>query len=101
MAYIRSTIQPAIEDEFYQYYLEIDASNYHIYAAEWTPRYIDFFADNVKIRQIQQSPSYPMQFMLGIYELPEQLERGSQMNSWPKTFEVDYIRSYQPVNGYR
>ncbi len=91
---------PAIENEFYQEDLEIDASNYHIYAAEWTPRHVDFYVDNVRARRIEQSPNYPMQFMLGIYELPGQLGQGSQLESWPKTFEVDYVRGYQPIDGY-
>ncbi len=41
-----------------------------------------------------------MQFMLGIYELPDQLTVDSQETAWPKTLEVDYVRGYQPLTGY-
>lgn len=91
---------PTIIDEFYQDTMPINAANYHIYAAEWTPTHVDFFVDNVKTRTLQQSPGYPMQFMLGIYELPAQLATDTQATSWPKTFEVDYVRGYQPITGY-
>ncbi len=91
---------PTIIDEFYQDDLEIDAANYHIYAAEWTPTHIDFYVDNEKTRTVQQSPTYPMQFMLNIYELPAQLTDNSLPHNWPKTLEVDYVRGYQPLESY-
>jgi hypothetical protein len=90
----------AITDEFYQDTMTINGANYHIYAAEWTPTHVDFFVDNVKTRTIWQTPNYPMQFMLGIYEIPDQLTSGSLETSWPKTLEVNYIRGYQPLTGY-
>lgn len=92
---------PAITDEFYQEDMKIYAGNYHIYAAEWAPAYVDFYVDNVKTRRVRQSPVYPMQFMLSIYELPDQLGPDSAETSWPKTLEVDYVRGYQPVAGYK
>lgn len=91
---------PAITDEFYQDKLAINAGHYHLYAAEWTPTYVDFYVDNQKTRRIGQSPQYPMQFMLGLYELPDQVTTASLESSWPKTFEVDYVRGYQPLAGY-
>jgi hypothetical protein len=90
----------SITDEFYQDPMTINAANYHIYAAEWTPTHVDFFIDNVKTKTIRQSPGYPMQLMLGIYEIPDQLTLDSQETSWPKTLEVDYVRGYQPMTGY-
>ena len=88
---------PNLTDEFYQDLLDLDATTFHIYAHEWTPTYVDFYVDNRKIRRIGQSPSYPMQFMLSIYELP-----GIEENSiYSKEFVVDYIRAYQPERGYK
>ena len=62
---------------------------------------MDFFIDNVRVRTVQQSSSYAMQFMLGIYELPDQLNAQSLGQQLPKTMEVDYFRGYQPVTGYK
>jgi beta-glucanase (GH16 family) len=87
---------PNLTDEFYQDPLEIDATKFHVYAHEWTPTHIDFYVDNQKISRINQSPNYPMQFMLSIYELPE-----ADINTaYPKEFVVDYVRGYQPESGY-
>jgi hypothetical protein len=61
---------------------------------------VEFFIDNVKVRTVLQSPNYPMQLMLGFYEIPDQLNAQSLKNLWPKVMEVDYVRSYQPVVGY-
>lgn len=94
---------PAVTDEFYEEFLPIDATSYHIYAAEWTPSHIDFYVDNQKIRRIDQSPKYPMQFMLGIYELPHKIAAqgaSAQRTAYPKQFVIDYFRAYQPVGGY-
>lgn len=86
----------SLTDEFYQDDVSIDASHFHIYAAEWTPTYVDFFIDNQHIRRIDQSPSYAMQLMLGFYELPDRLTTASDVNTWPKSVEIDYVRGFRP-----
>jgi hypothetical protein len=87
---------PKLTDEFYRDALDIDATKFHVYTHEWTPTHIDFFVDNQKIRRINQSPDYPMQIMLSIYELPGV----EQKSLYPKEFIVDYVRGYQPEAGY-
>jgi hypothetical protein len=88
---------PALTDEFLRQTLPIDATRFHIYAAEWTPTHIDFYVDNEKRATVHQSPAYPMQFMLGLYELPGFPRAG---DAYPKRFVIDYFRGYQPVGGY-
>lgn len=89
---------PAITDEFYEDFLSLDAVHYHLYAAEWTPDHIDFYVDNQRIRTLQQSPRYPLQFMLGIFERPR--PGVPHDGEYPKRFVVDYVRAYQPLGGY-
>lgn len=91
---------PNITDEFYKDKLPINAANYHIYAAEWTPTHIEFYVDNVKLRRVQQSPNYPTQFMLNLYEIPDLLTEESLETPYPKIMEVDYIRAYRRLEGY-
>jgi Glycosyl hydrolases family 16 len=89
---------PELREECFEDYLPIDAAQFHVYAVEWTPSRIDFFVDNAKVRTIQQSPQYPMQFMLGVYERPHEIlepHRGPA-----RVCEVDYFRGYQPIAGY-
>ena len=87
---------PKLTDEFYEDLLDINATQFHIYAHEWTPLHIDFYVDNQKIRRTDQSPGYPMQFMLSIYELPG----GDAKSGYPREFVVDYLRAYRPEAGY-
>ncbi|ABX06634.1 MAG TPA: glycoside hydrolase [Herpetosiphon sp.] len=86
-----------LTDEFFEDEVAIKVSDYHIYAAEWTPSQIDIYLDNRKLRTIQQSPNYPMQFMLGMYDLPLRQPTTAQ---YPQQFEIDYVRGYQPLHGY-
>lgn len=92
---VRKNNDPAITEEYFEDTLNIDASSFHIYAAEWTPNQIDFFIDNQKTRTIKQSAKYPMQFMLGIYELPSALTAEARNAPFPKTMLVDYVRGYK------
>jgi len=95
---------PTLKDEFFEEWLPINSANYHIYAVEWTPTHIDFYVDNVKLKTLQQSPRYPMQFMLSLYEHPSgESWTGVYDPSapYPKEFRIDYFRAYQPENGYQ
>lgn len=94
---VHSWQDASLREEIYRDVLPIDATQFHIYAAEWTPTHIDFYVDNVKRRTIEQSPAYPMQFMLNIYELPHAEPTPAD---YPKRFVVDYVRGYQPIDGY-
>ena len=94
---------PNLEEEFFVESFEMDSTQFHIYAVDWTPTHIDFFIDNVKVKTIQQSPQYPMQFMLGMFELPFDEGWNGPYDPdapYPKTFTVDYVRGYQPLEGY-
>lgn len=97
---VRQFKDPNLTNEFFEDSFEIDATQYNIYAAEWMPDRIDFFINNKKVRTIHQSPKYEMQFMLNIYEIPTNRELTIHETSYPKKFEIDYIRSYKPNNGY-
>jgi beta-glucanase (GH16 family) len=88
---------PALRDEFYHDRLPLDASRFHVYAVEWTPTHIDFYVDSIRRRTVKQAIAYPMQFMLGIYELPGVYP---ERRHYPREFVIDYFRAYQPKKGY-
>jgi Glycosyl hydrolases family 16 len=83
---------PRIRDEFAVEDLAIDARRFHTYAAEWTPDHVAFFVDHQPVKTVGQSPAYPMQFMLGIYEFPGD---GQPARPYPKEFVVDSFRGYR------
>lgn len=96
---VRKWFDPALHDEFYEEFLPIDAGQFHIFAVEWSPDGLDFYLDNMKIKSSSQSPAYPMQFMLGIYELPPAGDVPPD-DAYPKNFVIDYFRGYQPKREY-
>jgi Glycosyl hydrolases family 16 len=80
---------PRIVDDFSRVELSIDARDMHVYAAEWTPESVVFRVDGETVKTVDQSPGYPMQLMLNIYEFPP------AGGAYPKTFEVDYVRGWR------
>jgi Glycosyl hydrolases family 16 len=86
---------PKIVDEFAAETLAIDAREFHVYAAEWTPERIEFFVDGDPVKTVNQSPEYPMQLMLNIYEFPGDSDDHPSGSGYPKAFTVDYVRGYR------
>jgi Glycosyl hydrolases family 16 len=85
---------PAIVDEFAAERVELDARDFHVYAADWTLDGVAFSVDGVPVKTVSQSPGYPMQLMLGIYEFPEEGEE-RRPEAYPKEFRVDWVRGHR------
>jgi Glycosyl hydrolases family 16 len=90
---------PAISDEFSVETIGIDARGSHTYSAEWTPDDVAFYVDERLIKVVRQSPAYPMQFMLNIYEFAEGPALPSALAHYPKRFVVEHFRGYRPIAG--
>jgi beta-glucanase (GH16 family) len=86
---------PDIVDDFSAETLPIDVRELHVYAAEWTPELVAFFVDGEHVRTVHQSPAYPMQLMLGVYEFPGDSGPSDRQAGYPKEFVVDYVRGYR------
>jgi hypothetical protein len=88
---------PTIRDEFSVEDIVMDGREFHTYAAEWTPEYVAFFVDHRLVKIVEQSPAYPMQFMLGIYEFPGDgpPPPSQPAHPYPKEFVVDSFRGYR------
>jgi hypothetical protein len=88
---------PSIREEFSVEPIAMDVDQFHVYAAEWTPDHVAFFVDHRLVRTVEQSPAYPMQFMLGIFEFPDDGQASQASYPYPKQFVVDYFRGYRPA----
>jgi glycosyl hydrolase family 16 len=86
---------PTIVDAFSAEAIEIDAREVHAYAVEWTPEHVGFYVDDRLVKIVGQSPSYPMQFMLNIYEFADGPELPSETGRYPKVFEIAAFRGYR------
>ena len=84
---------PTLREEFSADEYAIDATELHTYAAMWAADGVDFLLDGEVVRRTTQSPLYPMQLMLGIYEFPDRLDP-ARSASYPKPFVVDRVRGY-------
>jgi hypothetical protein len=87
----------SIRDDFSAETVPIDAREFHVYAAEWTPEQVAFFVDGEHLKTVEQSPAYPMQLMLGIYEFPPEEGQEPTTSAYPKAFVVDFVRGYRLV----
>ena len=85
---------PRLADDFSRETISIDARDFHVYAADWTPDQVAFFVDGKAIKTVSQSPTYPMQLMLSLYEFPP-AEGDEPTTQYPKEFIVDYVRGYK------
>jgi hypothetical protein len=90
---------PSIEDEFAAEDVAIDAREPHTYSARWTSTDVGFYVDDRLVKVVGQSPDYPMQFMLDIYEFTDGPEPASAPDRYPKVFAVEWFRGYRPTRG--
>lgn len=86
---------PALVDDFIAVDLPIDVRVPHTYAASWTSDHVAWYVDDQLVRVSDESPAYPMQLMLGIYEFPADGPDERPPEAYPKAFEVDWVRGYR------
>lgn len=84
---------PDLVDDFEKVEVAADVREFHTYAIEWTPDEVVFFFDGAPVKTSAQSPDYPMQLMLGIYEFER---RAGDVH--PKEFVVDRVRGYRSTD---
>jgi hypothetical protein len=88
---------PTITDDFSKVPLDLDVRAPHDYAAEWTADAVRFYVDETLVKTVHQSPAYPMQLMLGIYEFPDARDAldTREASGYPKEFVVHHVRVSQ------
>ncbi len=91
---IKAINDPRLTTDFHEDLLPFDVADWHVYAAEWSPSGVSFFLDGRLLRHVPQSPAYPMQVLLNIYQLPseKQIKRET-----PATLTIDYFIGYAPA----
>jgi hypothetical protein len=62
---------PALVDDFAAERRAIDVAAWHTYAARWLPDRVDFLVDGTVTRTVHQSPGYPMQMMIAVFDFPD------------------------------
>lgn len=94
---VKAHNDPGLEDDMDELALDLDATDWHTYAAEWTPEQIGFFVDGQLVRTVHQRIDYPLQVMVDLFEFPECPDRDPA--AYPKVGEVRAVRGYRPAGG--
>jgi hypothetical protein len=76
--------------------LDLDATDWHTYSAEWTSERVRFFIDDELIRSVHQGIGYPLQLMVDLFEFPNGPQRDP--TTYPKTADVRAVRGYRPAD---
>jgi hypothetical protein len=82
---VRPWSDPSLVDTFEKVNVDVDVTDFHVYAADWTPGHVDFFVDGELVKSVDKAPDYPLQLELGIFAF-------SGDGPFPKEFPVDYVR---------
>ena len=61
---------PSLVEEFSADRQSVDVAEPHTYGVEWRPDGIDFFLDGRVVRSSRQSPHYPMQMRIAVFDFP-------------------------------
>ncbi|MEO9167782.1 MAG: glycoside hydrolase family 16 protein [Aestuariivirga sp.] len=80
-----------LQTEYHEDMLPFKVDDWHVYAAEWSAHGVTHYLDDKPLRHIAMAPQYPLQFMLGIYELPNEPQPAVIQ---PATFTIGYVRGY-------
>lgn len=61
---------PTLREEFAVEPMPLDVSLFHVYAVSWRPGSLAFSVDGEVVRRLDQSPDYPVQLMIGVFDFP-------------------------------
>ncbi|RWZ46630.1 glycosyl hydrolase family protein [Labedella phragmitis] len=61
----------ALREEFAARRTSIDVADWHRYAVEWSRHGVRFFIDDELAHETAQSPDYPMQLILAVFDFPD------------------------------
>jgi len=87
---IKAVNDPRLVTDFIAPRLSFSPERYHTYRADWDANGVSFYLNGQMLRRVEQSPAYPMQFMLNVYEL-------KPMDAPPPMMQVDWFRGYRPI----
>jgi hypothetical protein len=62
---------PGLVEDFAAPTVAVDVTRTHTYAVTWTADGVDFLLDGALVRSTAQSPGYPMQLILGVFDFPD------------------------------
>lgn len=89
---IKAITDPRLVTDMAEPLLPFDVAQWHVYAAEWTPEGVTFLLDGAVLRHVAQSPDYPMQLMLDVFDFAQ---AGAEGEGPPNSLSVDWVRGHE------
>jgi Glycosyl hydrolases family 16 len=65
---------PGLVEDFAAEPLAIDVAEFHTYAVDWRPGSLSFAVDGEPVKHVAQSPNYPVQLMIGVFDFPDRAD---------------------------
>jgi Glycosyl hydrolases family 16 len=90
---VKAHHDPRLSTDMEELALDLDATDWHTYSAEWTAERIRFFIDDRLVRSVHQRIEYPLQLMVDLFEFPEGPDRDPA--AYPKVAEVKAVRGHR------
>ncbi len=84
---------PGLTDDFEKVEVSGDLTEMHDYAVEWERGRATFSVDGRVVKTSAQSPDYPMQLMLDVFEFEPDPD-----GRYPKEFVVERVRGWEPLS---
>ncbi|MFL6130349.1 MAG: glycoside hydrolase family 16 protein [Mycobacteriales bacterium] len=84
---------PRATEDFEAPRLPIDVADWHTYAVDWAADRVEFLVDGEPVRGCTGPPTYPVQTMLAVFDLPDR-STGDDADAVPELV-VDYLRGYE------
>lgn len=90
---VKAHHDPRLHDDMADVVLDLDATAWHTYSAEWTADQIRLFVDDRLIGSVHQHIDYPLQLMVDLFEFPA--DRDRDPSGHPRIGEVSAVRGYR------
>ena len=88
---------PALSEDWAAPRLELDVSEFHVYAVDWRRGSADFLVDGVVVRSADVAPDYPVQSMLAVFDFPTWATPADEQEAaHVPELVVDWVRGYAP-----
>lgn len=84
---------PRINEDFAVVQVQADIEEFHDYAVDWTTDGVSFSVDGRPIRSVAQSPGYPMQAMIAVFDFPDRASESGDPEAVPELV-IDHVRGY-------
>jgi hypothetical protein len=65
---------PGLVEDFETVPMSLDVAEFHTYAVDWQPESLVFSVDGALVKRIGQSPDYPVQLMLAVFDFPDRAD---------------------------